>query len=144
MPKKKPEFADEQEEKMEEFWDIRKIIIGVIILLLLIFGALIGKRILFHESLAPSSFIPHLPSVKGIRTFNAPQDSVSHIKISLPSQRDVQSQIQTIQQQVTHLNVQEVASSSPQVQAIIKQLQQLPSGPVGQVKDACIRLCNNL
>src|SRR5262249_39761753 len=110
----------------------------------LIFGGIVGKRILFHESLDPMSFVPRLPSVKGIATFNAPQQAVSHIKISLPTQQDVQSQIQTIQEQVTHLNVAEVASSSPEVQKIIKQLQQIPAGSVNQVKQTCMRLCNNL
>jgi hypothetical protein len=89
------------------------------------------------------SFVPQMPSVKGIATFNAP-DVASHVKITLPSQGDVQNQIQTIQQQVTHLDVAEVASSSPQVQQIIKQLQQIPAGSVNQVKDMCVRLCNNL
>lgn len=144
MSKKKPEFADEQEEKYEEVWDIRKVIAGVVLLLVLIVGGVIGKRLLFHESISPDSFIPKLPSVKGISTnFNAP-DAVSHVKISLPSQHDVQDQIQTIQEQVTHLNVADVASSSPQVQEIIKQLQEIPAGSVNQVKDACVRLCNNL
>ncbi|HYK08102.1 MAG TPA: hypothetical protein VEW42_01230 [Candidatus Eisenbacteria bacterium] len=144
MPRKKPEFADDpQEEKYEEVWDIRKIIAGVFLLLLLIVGGIVAKRILFHESLDPMSFVPKMPSVKGIATFNAP-DVASHVKITLPSQGDVQNQIQNIQQQVTHLDVAEVASSSPQVQQIIKQLQQIPAGSVNQVKDMCVRLCNNL
>lgn len=144
MPRKKPEFAEEKEEKYEEVWDIRKIIIGVVVLLLLIVGGVFAKKLYFHESLSPSSFIPKMPSVKGLSTFNAPADQVSHVKITLPSQQDVQNQIQTIQQQVTHLNVAEIASSSPQVQNIIKQIENLPSGPESQVKDACMRLCNNL
>lgn len=144
MPRKKIEFPeDEKEEKYEEVWDFRKITAGVLILILLIFAGVIGKRILFHESLAPSSFIPHLPSVKGLSTFNAP-DQVSHVKITLPNQQDVQGEIHTIQQQVTHLNVADIASSSPQVQQILQQIQDIPAGPEGQVKDACMRLCNNL
>lgn len=144
MPRKKVEFPeDEKEEKYEEVWDFRKIIAGVVILILLLFGGFVAKRMLLHESVSPSSFIPKMPSVKGLSTFNAP-DTVSHVKITLPSQQDVQNQVQTIQQQVTHLNVAEIASSSPQVQQILKQIENLPSGPEGQVKEACMRLCNNL
>ncbi len=143
MPRKKPEFAEEVEEKFEEVWDKRKIIAGIFVLLLFIAGGVIGKRILFHESLAPESFIPTFPSVKGISTFNAP-DAASHVKISLPSQEDVTNQLHTIQTQVTNLNVSDIASSSPQVQQILKQIENLPSGPEGQVKAACMRLCNNL
>jgi hypothetical protein len=97
---------------------------------------------LLHESLAPESFVPkvNLPSVLGVTD----QKSTNHVSISLPSQVDVQNKIKDIQQQVTHLNVNDVASSSPQVQQILKQLQQIPAGPVGQVKEACMRLCSQL
>ena len=146
MPKKKPSFAEEEpeEEKYEEVWDYRKIAAGVLILILLIFGGLVAKRLILHESIAPASFIPKLPSVKGVSTGPSDQTKVSHVTIKLPSPQDVQNQIQTIQNQVTHLNVAEIASSSPQVQQILQQIENLPSGPENQVKDACQRLCNNL
>jgi len=144
MPKKPIKFAeDPEEEEVEEVWDFGKIAIGITILIILIFGAIVGKRILFHESLSPSSFVPPLPSVKGVSTYFSPQDG-SHAHISLPSQQDVQNQIQQIQQQVTHLNVNDIATASPQVQQVLQQLQQLPAGPVGQVKEACMRLCGQL
>ena len=145
MPRKKAEFIEpkEIEEKFVEVWDSRKVIAGIVVLLLLIFGGIVGKRILFHESLAPQSFIPKMPSVKGLQTFNAP-DQVSHVKITLPSQGDVNNQIQNIRNQVSNLNVTEIASSSPQVQQILQQIENIPAGPVGQVKEACMRLCNNL
>ncbi len=144
MPKKKVQFAeDREEEEVEEVWDFRKIAAGITVLLILVFGAIVGKRILFHESLAPTSFIPPLPSVKGISTYFSPQNG-SHTKISLPSQQDVQNKIQDIQQEVTHLNVNEIATASPQVQQLLKQIQEIPAGPVGQVKEACMRLCGQL
>lgn len=144
MPKKKVQFAeDREEEDVEEVWDFRKVAVGITVLLILIFGAIVGKRILFHQSLSPSSFIPPLPSVKGVSTYFSPQNS-SHTRISLPSQQDVQNQMQQIQQQVTHLNVNEVATASPQVQKLLKQIEELPAGPVGQVKEACMRLCSQL
>ncbi len=145
MPKKNPAFVEkEKEEKYEEVWDFRKIAAGVVLLALLIFGGLVAKRLLLHQSIAPASFVPKLPSVKGLMTGPNNQTKVSHVHITLPSPQDVQNQIQTIQQQVTHLNVAEIASSSPQVQQILQQIQNLPVGPENQVKDACIRLCNNL
>lgn len=146
MPKKKVTFADDpEEEELIEVWDFRKIAIGIVFLVLLIFGGIIGKRILFHESIAPSSFIPKVPSVKGIFSNDDNSSNTSpHVKISLPTQQDVQNQIRTIQDQVTHLNVNDIATASPQVKQVLKQLQELPAGPVGQVKEACIRLCNNL
>ena len=142
MPRKKVAFPeDAQEEKYEEVWDIRKIIAGVVILLLLIAGGIAAKELILGEKLHVPTV--SLPSVKGIQTFNAP-DQVSHVKITLPSQQDVQNQIKNIQEQVGNINVAEIASSSPQVQQVLKQIENLPSGPESQVKDACMRLCNNL
>ncbi len=142
MSKKKPKFAD-GEEKMEEVWDFKKIGIGIVLLVLVIAGGLIAKRLILHQSIAPSSFIPQLPTVKGA-SIGPISPTPLPINISLPSQHDVQQQVQQIQQQVTQLNVQEIATTSPQVLGILKQIQDLPSGPIGQVKDACLRLCNNL
>lgn len=144
MLRKKIEFPeDEKEEKYEEVWDFRKIAIGVVILLLLITGAVFAKKLYFHESLAPSSFIPKLPSVAGVAT-GPDTAKANHVKITLPSQQDVQNQIQKIRAQVSNLNVAEIASSSPQVQQVLQQIQNLPNAGTSQVKDACIRLCNNL
>lgn len=144
MPKKKIKFAeDPEEEELVEVWDFRKIIIGIVVIGILIFGGIVAKRILLHESLQPSSFVPQLPNVKGVTTYFQPQNS-SHTKISLPSQEDVQNTIKDLQQQVTHLDVNDIATASPQVQQVLKQLQALPAGPVGQVKEACMRLCSQL
>jgi len=148
MPKKKPEFpedlprgkAGEKEEKYEEVWDLRKVVAGVIILLVLIASGVVGLRLYLHQSIAPSSFIPKFSAVKGENT----GPTSAPITISLPSAQDVQQQIQNVQQQVTHLNVADIASTSPQVQDILKQIENIPAGPENQVKDACVRLCNNL
>ena len=145
MPaKKKVKFAeDPEEEEVVEVWDFRKIAIGIVFLLFLIFLGVVIKRILFHESLEPASFVPKPPTMESIASYFKPKDD-NHKKFSIPTQQDVQNQIQQIQQQVTHLNVNDVATASPQVQKLLKQIQEIPAGPVGQVKQACVRLCNNL
>lgn len=142
MPKKKAEFQSEEQE--EYVWDFRKIGIGIVVLLLLIFGGLVAKRLIMGQSVAPESFIPHvsLPSVKGAST--DPADTPATQTFSLPTQQDVQQQVQQIQQQITHLDVQEIASSSPQVQQVLQQIQNLPKQSSDQVKQACYRLCDGL
>lgn len=76
---------------------------------------------------------------------NSPQQqNVSLPKLSLPSAQDVSNQIQTIQDKVTHLSLQEVAQSSPQVQEVIKQIQALPQLPAKEAKKACVDLCSKL
>lgn len=142
MPKKKAEFPRADDE-YEEIWDIRKIAIGILVIILLLFGGLIVKRLILGESIAPSSFIPKIPSFKNVLgTSTSPQPV--NVSFSLPTQQNVQQQIHTIQQQVTHLNVAQIASSSPQVRQIIQQIENLPNATSDQAKQACYRLCDNL
>lgn len=137
---------------VEEKWDVKKIIIGTVLLLLLAGGAYAAK-----QYFAPSSIIPqditHIQTTIGVKgaatNANGSSDSPTvqsdnHATFSLPSSTDIQNQIQHIQQQVTSLNVSELASSSPQVQSIIQQIEQLPKVPANAAKEACINLCNRL
>ncbi len=137
---------------IEEHWDVKKIIIGVIVFLFLAGAAFAAKE---YMSPTPntSQDITHIQTtigVKGAETStnnsnNTPtQQSPNNATFSLPSSTDIQNQIQNIQQQVTHLNVTDLASSSPQVQSIIQQIEQLPNAPANAAKEACINLCNRL
>ena len=132
MPRKKkvPEFADEQEEKEEELeWDKKKIIGAFIVLFLLIVGGVVTKHFIF-----PSSS----QSVQGAST------SVQQNESLLPSSADVKKQIDNIQSQVSQLSVQDIASSSPQVQQILDQLKKLPNTPGNVLKQTCENICKGL
>ncbi|HEX8965476.1 MAG TPA: hypothetical protein VF820_03545 [Patescibacteria group bacterium] len=136
---------------IEEHWDIKKIIIGTGIFLLLA-GAAYAAKEYFSPVPNTSQDITHVQTtigVKGAETSstgsNPPtQQSQNNATFSLPSSTDIQNQIQNIQQQVTHLNISDLASSSPQVQAILQQIEQLPNAPANVAKEACINLCNRL
>lgn len=142
MSKKKVEYAGD--EQYEEIWDKKKIAIAGIILLFLLAAGFGVKQYLLPKA---EQVFPTLKSaqVQGISTqdtSSSGRNNSSHF--TLPSADNVQQQVQAIQQEVTHLNVADIASSSPQVQQVIQQLQQLPQQPVNQAKDACIRLCSQL
>ena len=87
-----------------------------------------------------------LQSVKGIQTTIQNQgskqletvDKKTSSTSALPNNNNA---LQNIQQEVSHLKISDVSSSSPQIQKIIKQLQALPNN---QVKAACMKLCGNL
>lgn len=148
MPKKKIEFPeDAKEEKFEEYWDFRKILVGVLTLLLTVALTVVGDvvvmHLLSHQPITASSFVPKFSTSQDVKAAST-GPTIEPVHISIPSAEDVQNQVQTLQQQVTHLNVAEVATSSPQVQQILKQIEGLPAAPESQVKDACVRLCNNL
>jgi len=150
--------GDAQHQLLEETWDKKKIFIGVIIFLLFAGGAFAAKRYLFPSQGITSGKASEQATtgVQGAETTTtttttddaeqnqSKQNGNASSSLTLPTTRDVQQQIQTIQQQVTHLNIADIASSSPQVQQVIEQIQQLPKLPAEAAKAACQQLCNNL
>lgn len=117
----------------EETWDKPKIAIALIVVILLVVVGIIAKNIYFPSK--PSA--TKMERVNGISTEN-----LSHF--SLPSADDVNAKIQSIQAQVTHVKVSDIASSSPQIQQIILEIQSLPQLPGTLAKQACLQLCSKL
>ncbi len=130
--KKESSFSLEDEE-----WDKKKIAVGIVIGLLF-FGAIVVTQKFILPQLG---IFPQRQNVKGAETSTLPPTPE---KITLPSSDDVQKKIGEIQDKITHLSVQDIASSSPQVQALLHQIQQLPSLPGNAAKAACVQLCNKL
>lgn len=124
-----------REVEPELVWDKKKLAIAAIILVAFIAAAVYVKRFVLSNSKGPTSTI----SVKGISTEASPNHS-----FSLPTQENVQEKIQQVKDQITHLSVQDIATSSPQIQQVLQQLQSLPSYPASQAKNVCIQLCNKL
>lgn len=58
--------------------------------------------------------------------------------------KNVQEAVSNLQEQAESLNIEEVASSSPQVQKIINDLKSLKDVPKSQLKNTCERICNGL
>lgn len=133
MPRKKAvEFEDDQEEEEALEWDKRKIIIAAVVILILIVGGIFTKKFILGDATAPQQ------SVQGISTQSSPDTSL------LPSQEDLKKQVAALEAKASSLSLQDVASSSPQVQDILQQLKNLPSSPSSVVKAACINICNGL
>src|SRR6185312_3377779 len=144
MARKKTEFPSEEDE-LEEVWDFRKIGIGIVILVILLLGGYIAKRLILGQSISPQAMVPKIPSLQtvlGKSTQNTNNAQPVNVSFSLPTQQDVQQKMNQIQQQVTHLNVADVASSSPQIQAVLQQIQNLPGASTNQVKQECYRICD--
>lgn len=154
MPRQKIilDQASQPDEKIE--WDKKKIIITSVILLGLVIGGFMVKQFLLG-SRNPSSGSNDRQSVKGInyppsQNGSSSQNSSNFNSASnqLPSFKSigqgVQQEIKTLEKQAQSVSLQEVASSSPQVQQIIQQLQQLPSLPQSIAKQTCEQICGKL
>lgn len=129
-----------------ESWNVKRIGIATVIFAILIFALFYGINIftLDNKSLferpKPNSF----GKVQGAATAE-PSPSAS---VSLPSAQDVargvESKFNDIRNEITKLNVQDIASSSPQVQKIINDIKTLPDYPKNQAKDICQKICGGL
>ena len=80
-------------------------------------------------------------SVKGIKTQK--QENVS-----LPSAPNLQSSLREkldiLKHEVSKLDIADIASSSPQIQKVISDLNSLKQLPSHQIKEICQNICNGL
>lgn len=132
----------EKAEKVGEVvWDIKKIVLGVVSLTTVATGGYVIKQNYFSDN--PPVVVQEAPrDVKGISTENSskPESKYSISNIGT----EVQKQLDTLKNEANNLNAAEVATSSPQVQQVIKDLQELEQYPKNQAKEACMRICNGL
>lgn len=137
MPKRKLIEDIEADEELE--WDKKKIFITLGVVALFLTGGFAAKVFLLGSHTAlPSS----QQDVKGASTVNSSAQTSSPIQ--LPSSTAVQQKIASLEQQASQISVKDIASTSPQIQAIVQQLQNLPQMPGNVAKQTCIQLCNNL
>ena len=112
--------------KDEANWDKKKIFIffSVLILILLF----LSYRLVQFNTSEPAE-LPN-SQIKGISA-----DDLS---------KNVKETISNLQKQAENLDIEEVATSSPQVQKIINDLKSLKDVPKNELKNTCERICNGL
>ncbi|MDO8639547.1 MAG: hypothetical protein Q7R53_01345 [bacterium] len=134
----------------QESWDKKKIIFAITIILFILAGGFILKNLLLGKgeslNLNPKNF--SLESVKGLSTKKEePVKENKENSISLPSasslQTNLQQKIDSIKQEVNSLKIEDVASSSPQIQKIVDDIKSLESYPKNQAKEMCQKVCNS-
>jgi len=132
----------------QEYWDIRKIVLGVILFLL-------GSGIVYaaYEYTSPSRashvLSPQENTIQSVRgeaiTPTSPvAEETQSSRVSIPTSDDVLRQIITIKEQIESINVVAIATTSPQIQEVIRQVQALPEAPRNAARDACIQACSSL
>lgn len=143
-----------EEQFTEQVWDKKKIIIFFIVIL-----TLVGFLIFFKNKVLSSNLkIPFLgldknsKSVEGTSTTNDQNQSIADSldnDSSLPItsakklQTEVYERVENIKKEISSLSFTEVASSSPQVQKILKDIQNLENLPKNQAKEACQKICSS-
>jgi hypothetical protein len=118
-----------EEENVQGTWNKKRIIITVFLLILLIAGGIFLKIRILGTNPTPKEE----QSVKGASIKN--EDFGNNIKES------VKEKIDSLKQEVSGLDIMEIASSSPQVQKIINDIKSLEQYPTNQIKEICRKVC---
>lgn len=121
----------------EETWDKKKIIVGI-----LTASLIVGIGLHFLQPLINNGQRSRARLYRKVDNTKEVAGASMSGSVSLPAVWDVQSNIDIIQQQITQLDVNEIASSSPQVQKIIKDIQSIQQFPRNQAKEMCQQICN--
>ncbi len=116
-------------------WNKKRVFATSFILLaLIIAGFFLKTKILDSKSSSP---LNSLKSVKGTTSAKLENSQDKDFNI----QEAVREKINSLKQEVSRLNIVEVASSSPQVQKIINDIKSLEQYPGNQAKEICKKVC---
>lgn len=136
----------------ETVWDKKKIAFGIVCAIILLGAGIYFLKPYFvgqqNSAAEVSQKSGNIGSVEGASTskeIDQGRDSSqekSTKSFSLPTVNDVQANIANIQQQITHLDAAQIASSSPQVQKIIQDIQNMQEYPKNQAKEMCQQICS--
>ncbi|MEK7533934.1 MAG: hypothetical protein AAB600_01215 [Patescibacteria group bacterium] len=131
-----------------ETWNKKKIFITLLIVVAIVgFGVktfVLSKNKDFFSMHTVPTF---LKSVMGVNTQKDKEKTASSTKkttSSLPIQAVIKEKLDDLKKEVNSLNVVDIASSSPQIQKIINDLNSLRQYPVNEAKDICQKICGTL
>ncbi len=133
--KQLPPKKIKKEEESEFEWDIKRILIAGVFLIVLVVAGFEGKK----------AFLGKNPGVLGESIQNKPIEvKKPTVKAPINVSSTVDSAIREIKNNITNLDPKEVASSSPQVQKVLRDMQQLQDLPANQAREACTKICSGL
>lgn len=120
-----------RESKINKEWDLKKLIPTFFILVGILISVLFFKFYFFAnaDNITQVAKVQE-ERVKGISTENI--------------QKAVQEKVDLIKQQADVINVTDIATSSPQVQKLIKDIKTLENYPSNQARSMCENLCKSL
>ena len=122
-------------QEVESFSSWNKTRIFAVLFLIIILAT--GAYFFRNHFMAPNSSPKNTTSVKGasVEKPNLGQDLNTSI------QQAIKEKINNLKQEVSNLDLMEVASSSPQVQKVLNDIKSLEQYPTNQVKEICKKIC---
>ena len=124
-----------EEIKSEESWNKTRIFAAFFLIILLAIGGYLFKtRVLGTNPTFSNPF-------KSVKSASSEQNNGNRESLNVGLQKAVKDQLDNLKQEVSRLNIIEVASSSPQVQKIINDIKSLEQYPTNQAKEICRKIC---
>lgn len=124
----------EKKEKVE--WDKLRIALFVVLAFILLFAGYEIKSITLDKGLSNTNAPTVVSSnVKGLPSINSS---------SLNVKNTIQQSINGLKKEAGSINVEELATSSPQVRKVIDDLKALQNYPAGGLKGVCLKICNGI
>ena len=130
---KKPKKKAKEEDEL--VWDKKRI---AIILGLVLFLIIAGKEV--KDLFFPDTNI--LGESTTITKDKLEDPDVDGPNLNLQNQLD--TSIEDIKENIENIDPEDVASSSPQIQKVLKDIKSIKNLPTDKAKDACYNICSNL
>lgn len=137
--------------KVKETWNTKRILITLAVIAFLIISAYFFKDFVLGKSKellskTTQSLSRTSKGVEGVSIEEKPSSAQPPAKSNvLPEvQKVIQEKLETIKKEITSINIQDIASSSPQFQKIVNDLQSLQQYPRNELKDICTKVCGGL
>jgi hypothetical protein len=126
-----PRIGIMREIKQNRQWDVKKLVLVGLLLVGILVLIIFFKFYFFAASdLTPQVVKTGSKAVEGISTENI--------------QKVVQEKLDSVKEQADKINVTDIATSSPQVQKLIKDIKALEGYPSSQARIMCENLCKSL
>lgn len=126
-PKKKEEFENEQ-------WDKKKIFVTLFFAIVAILAASEIKGV----------FFPGKPSVLGEKAEPSPITRPDIKPPSLNVASEVGLKLEDIKKNIGDLTPEEIATTSPQIQKVIQDIQGIKNLPASQAREMCLKICGGI
>lgn len=112
-------------------WDKRRIAIFLLLFSVILLGGLELKRTFFPNTSILGA------SVK--RSVEKPSIEPPHLNLS-----QISSTINDVKKNVQSLDAAEIASSSPQIQKVLRDIQGIKDLPANQAREMCLKVCSGI
>ena len=116
-----------------ETWNKKRIFAVLFLVILLITGVYLFKSRFLDLESSPAD----PKSVKGVSV----KDKKGKEDLTTDIKEAVKEKINSLKQEVSSLNIMEIASSSPQIQKIINDIKVLEQYPTNQAREICKQIC---